>query len=65
MMKMSTTTKIIRMKMIIILIGLFLRLTYTLVWFVILSKIPSGNELKGLSKMVLKIKYLLITQETI
>ena len=40
-------------------------LTYTLVWFVILSKIPSANELKGLSKMVLKIKYLLITQETI
>ena len=38
-------------------------LTYTLVWFVILSKIPSGNELKGLSNMVLKIKYLLITQE--
>ena len=40
-------------------------LTYTLVRFDILSNIPSGNELKGLSKMVLKIKYLPITKETI
>ena len=31
-------------------------LTYTLVWFVILSNIPSGKKLRGLSKMVLKNK---------
>ena len=31
-------------------------LTYTWVWFAILSNIPSGNEFKGLSKMVLKMK---------
>ena len=31
-------------------------MTYTLVWFVILSNIPSGKKLRGLSKMVLKNK---------
>ena len=31
-------------------------LTYTLVWFVILSNISSGKKLRGLSKMVLKNK---------
>ena len=31
-------------------------LTYTWVSFAILSNIPSGNEFKGLSKMVLKMK---------